>query len=164
MDLDPRIRDVYGFPVPRITRSAHKFELAASAYYGPKLAAICAAAPGALSGQTVPVGTIAEQGGPSADLAAGEAATAHVMGTARMGHDARKSVVDGFGRAHEVDNLFLADGSVFVSSGGFNPTNTIMALSLRMARHIAGARAPGAKKPRHHPRRRRHHRRASFTG
>jgi choline dehydrogenase-like flavoprotein len=164
VDLDPRIRDVYGFPVPRITRSAHKFELAASAYYGPKLAAICAAAPGALSGQTVPVGTIAEQGGPSADLAAGEAATAHVMGTARMGHDARKSVVDGFGRAHEVDNLFLADGSVFVSSGGFNPTNTIMALSLRMARHIAGARAPGAKKPRHHPRRRRHHRRASFTG
>jgi choline dehydrogenase-like flavoprotein len=164
VDLDPRIRDVYGFPVPRITRSAHKFELAASAYYGPKLAAICAAAPGALSGQTVPVGTIAEQGGPSAGLAAGEAATAHVMGTARMGHDARKSVVDGFGRAHEVDNLFLADGSVFVSSGGFNPTNTIMALSLRMARHIAGARAPGAKKPRHHPRRRRHHRRASFTG
>ena len=63
-------------------------------------------------------------------------------------------------RAHEVDNLFLADGSVFVSSGGFNPTNTIMSLSLRMAHHIAGARAPGAGSPRHHKRRRpRQHRR-----
>jgi choline dehydrogenase-like flavoprotein len=159
VDLDPKIRDVYGFPVPRITRSAHKFELAASAYYGPKLAAICAAAPGAVSGQMVPVGTVAEQGGPPADLAAGEAATAHVMGTARMGHDARRSVVDPFGRTHEVENLFLADGSVFVSSGGFNPTNTIMALSLRMARHIAGARSPGARAHRRH-----RHPHPHFTG
>jgi choline dehydrogenase-like flavoprotein len=155
VDLDPKVRDVYGFPVPRITRSAHKFELAASAYYGPKLAAICQAAPGALSGQTVPVGIVAENGGPSAELAAGQAATAHVMGTARMGRDPRRSVVDGFGRAHEVENLFLADGSVFVSSGGFNPTNTIMALSLRMARHIAGRKRPAAHRgrpPRHHTR------------
>jgi choline dehydrogenase-like flavoprotein len=151
VDLDPKIRDVYGFPVPRITRSAHKFELAASAYYGPKLAAICQAAPGAISGQTVPVGTIAESGGPEASLAAGQAATAHIMGTARMGTDARRSVVDRFGRAHEVENLFLADGSVFVSSGGFNPTNTIMALSLRMARHIAGKKHPGRPR-RHHAR------------
>jgi choline dehydrogenase-like flavoprotein len=158
VDLDPKIRDVYGFPVPRITRSAHKFELAASAYYGPKLAAICQAAPGALSGQTVPVGTIAEDGGPSADLAAGQAATAHVMGTARMGNDPRKSVVDAFGRTHEIDNLFLADGSVFVSSGGFNPTNTIMSLSLRMARHIAGRRHTAP------PRRRRHRRNGDRDG
>jgi choline dehydrogenase-like flavoprotein len=145
---------VYGFPVPRITRSAHKFELAASAYYGPKLAAICQAAPGALSGQVVPVGTIAEQGGPAADLAAGPASTAHIMGTARMGRDPRRSVVDAFGRTHQIQNLYIADGSVFASSGGFNPTNTIMALSLRMARHIAGVRPPGAK-----PRRRRRRRR-----
>jgi choline dehydrogenase-like flavoprotein len=129
--------------------------MAASAYYGPKLAAICQAAPGALSGQAVPVATIAELGGPPGELAAGQASTAHIMGTARMGRDARKSVVDAFGRAHEVENLFLADGSVFVSSGGFNPTNTIMALSLRMARHIAGKRSPAARHrrpPRHHPR------------
>jgi choline dehydrogenase-like flavoprotein len=84
------------------------------------------------------------------------------MGTARMGHDPRRSVVDPFGRAHEVENLYIADGSVFVSSGGFNPTNTIMALSLRMARHIAGARSPGAR-----PRRRHHrhpHPHPHFTG
>jgi choline dehydrogenase-like flavoprotein len=171
VDLDPKVRDVYGFPVPRVTRSAHKFEIAASAYYGDKLAAICAAAPGALSGQVVPVGTVAESGGPAADIAAGPAATAHVMGTARMGSDPRRSVVDRWGRAHEIENLFLADGSVFASSGGFNPTNTIMALSLRMATHIAGAAAPGSKKkkkkqkhPRKHHRHRRHHHRADFTG
>jgi choline dehydrogenase-like flavoprotein len=165
VDLDPKIRDVYGFPVPRVTRSAHNFELVASAYYGPKLAAICQAAPGALSGQTVPVGTIAEQGGPPADLAAGQAATAHIMGTARMGRDPRRSVVDAFGRAHEVENLFVADGSVFASSGGFNPTNTIMALSLRMATHIAGARSPVAKPRRHHGHHHAHrHEDPHFTG
>ena len=48
-------------------------------------------------------------------------------------------MVDAFGRVHELDNLYVADGSVFVSAGGFNPTLTIMALSLRMARHLAGA-------------------------
>ncbi|MFL5883450.1 MAG: GMC family oxidoreductase [Thermoleophilaceae bacterium] len=153
VDLDPQIRDVYGFPVPRITRSQHKFEIAASAYYGPKLAAICQAAPGALSGQTVPDGVLSGAPGAIGSSVAGEAATAHIMGTARMGEDPRRSVVDAFGRAHEIDNLFLADGSVFVSSGGFNPTNTIMALSLRMARQIAGAR--GA--PTRHARRRKHH-------
>jgi choline dehydrogenase-like flavoprotein len=151
VDLDPRVRDVYGFPVPRITHSPHRFETAASAYYGPKLAAICQAAPGAVDGQYLPVGTVAESGGPGADLAAGPAATAHIMGTARMGHDPRRSVTDRFGRVHELDNLYLADGSVFTSSGGFNPTLTIMALSLRMARHLAGS--PSSV---HDERRRRH--------
>jgi choline dehydrogenase-like flavoprotein len=59
------------------------------------------------------------------------------MGTARMGALADSSVVDGFGRVHEVDGLVIADGSVFVSSGGFNPTLTIMALALRAARHLS---------------------------
>jgi hypothetical protein len=47
---------------------------------------------------------------------------------------------------HELDNVYVADGSVFVSSGGFNPTVTIMALALRMARHLTGA-APAAPAP-----------------
>jgi choline dehydrogenase-like flavoprotein len=55
-----------------------------------------------------------------------------------MGRHAGRSVCDRFGRVHELDNLFCADGSVFVSSGGFNPTLTIMALALRQADHIAG--------------------------
>jgi hypothetical protein len=63
------------------------------------------------------------------------------MGTARMGDDPRTSVTDEFGRVHALDNLYFADGSVFVSAGGFNPTVTIMALALRSARSIAGAGA-----------------------
>lgn len=65
----------------------------------------------------------------------------HLMGTARMGDDPATSVVDGFGRAHDVPNLFVVDGSVFVTSTGVNPTATIMAVALRAMRHLADHRA-----------------------
>jgi choline dehydrogenase-like flavoprotein len=142
VDLDPAIRDVYGLPVPRITHSAHRFETVASAYYGPQLSALCAAAPGALGGGFIPIAALGEATG-NQDLA-GPAATAHIMGTARMGDDPSTSVVDAWGRMHDVDNVYVADGSVFTSAGGFNPTLTIMALALRMARHVTGAAGPGA--------------------
>ncbi len=135
VDLDPDVKDVYGMPVPRITRSAHRFEQAASAAYAPKLAAICQASPGALAGFPLQAGLLAELTGEGGPLA-GPASTAHIMGTARMGEDPAASVVNAFGRVHELDNLYLADGSVFTSSGGFNPTVTIMALALRMARNL----------------------------
>jgi choline dehydrogenase-like flavoprotein len=61
----------------------------------------------------------------------------HLMGTARMGTDPARSVVDSFGRAHDVPNLFIADGSIFVTSGSANPTCTISALALRVGRGIA---------------------------
>jgi choline dehydrogenase-like flavoprotein len=138
VDLDPTIRDVYGFPVPRITHSSHPFELAASQYFGPRLGAICASAPGAIAAGWLPVGLLAEATGGFASPYAGPASTAHIMGTARMGHDPETSVVDRWGRMHDLDNVYVADGAVFPSSGGFNPSLTIMALSLRMARHLAG--------------------------
>jgi choline dehydrogenase-like flavoprotein len=148
VDLDPAVRDVYGFPVPRITRSAHPFEVIASNYYGPQMQAVCAAAPGAVASFWIPVATLAETGGnPVGDAAAGPASTAHVMGTARMGDDPAASVVNACSRVHEVDNLYVADGSVFASSGGFNPTNTIMSLSLHMAGCIIAADKPTAGIP-----------------
>lgn len=61
----------------------------------------------------------------------------HLMGTARMGSDPASSVVDSFGRAHDCPNLFVADGSLFVTAGSANPTATICALALRVGRHIA---------------------------
>lgn len=61
----------------------------------------------------------------------------HLLGTARMGADPRTSVVSSVGQAHDVDNLFIADGSIFVTSGSANPTCTIAALALRVGRHIA---------------------------
>ena len=60
----------------------------------------------------------------------------HLMGTARMGDDPQKSVVNGWGRSHDVKNLFVIDGSVFVTSGAVNPTTTIQALSLYIADQI----------------------------
>ena len=65
----------------------------------------------------------------------------HLMGTCRMGTDPRHSVVDPWGRAHDVPNLFIYDGSVFVTSSGFNPTGTIAAVALRSVRHLIAARA-----------------------
>jgi choline dehydrogenase-like flavoprotein len=139
VDLDPQIRDVHHLPVPRVTHSSHTFEKVSSLYYGPKLQAVCQAAPGALIGAFVPIGLVAEQTGAFGSALAGPASTAHIMGTARMGDNPATSVVDRWGRMHDVDNVFIADGSVFVTSGGFNPTNTIMSLALRCARHISAA-------------------------
>lgn len=60
----------------------------------------------------------------------------HLMGTARMGRDPETSVVNEWGRAHDVRNLFVIDGSIFVTSAGVNPTCTIQALSLYIAAQI----------------------------
>jgi choline dehydrogenase-like flavoprotein len=60
----------------------------------------------------------------------------HLLGTARMGTDPERSVVDPNGRCHDVANLYIADGSIFVTSGAVNPTSTITALALKVARGI----------------------------
>jgi len=57
----------------------------------------------------------------------------HLMGTARMGRDPKTSVVNDWGRSHDVKNLFVVDGSLFVTSAGVNPTSTIQALALYVA-------------------------------
>jgi choline dehydrogenase-like flavoprotein len=62
--------------------------------------------------------------------------TAHQAGTARFGVDPATSVLDLNCRAHEVDNLYLADASFFPSIGAVNPTLTIIANALRVADHI----------------------------
>ena len=60
----------------------------------------------------------------------------HLMGTARMGDDPGRSVVDHSCRAHDVDNLYVVDGSVFVTGASVNPTPTLQAIALRAADHI----------------------------
>ena len=63
----------------------------------------------------------------------------HQAGTCRMGDDPQTSVVDRNCRVHGYDNLYIADGSVHVTNGGFNPVLTIMALAFRTAEHVAQA-------------------------
>jgi choline dehydrogenase-like flavoprotein len=60
----------------------------------------------------------------------------HLLGTARMGDDPATSVVDSYGKCHDVDNLYIADGSIFVTSGSANPTCTISALALRVGKNL----------------------------
>jgi choline dehydrogenase-like flavoprotein len=64
----------------------------------------------------------------------------HLLGTARMGDDPGSSVVDRWNRAHDVQNLYVVDGSCFVTSSGVNPTSTIVAIALRAADHMVETR------------------------
>jgi len=59
--------------------------------------------------------------------------TAHLMGGCRMGTNPQTSVVNDYGQSHDMPNLFIAGASTFVTSGGANPTNTVMALAARTA-------------------------------
>jgi choline dehydrogenase-like flavoprotein len=133
VDLDPHVRDVHGFPVSRMTHGSHRFERAAPAHFGPRLQAICRRA--ASTALTDAVSAAFASSGAGGGLV-GPYASRRVTGTARMGEDPDRSVADRWRRLHELDNVVLADGSVFVSSGAFNPTLTIMALALRAARHV----------------------------
>ena len=60
----------------------------------------------------------------------------HEVGTARMGNDPKKSVLDPFCQSHDVSNLLVTDGSCFVSSACQNPTLTMMALTVRACDHL----------------------------
>jgi choline dehydrogenase-like flavoprotein len=61
----------------------------------------------------------------------------HEMGTARMGRDPATSVLNGWGQAHQVANLFVSDGAVMTSSASMNPSLTYMAITARAANHAA---------------------------
>lgn len=62
--------------------------------------------------------------------------TAHMMGGCRMGNNPRTSVTNSFGQTHDIPNLFICSASLFVTSGGGNPTHTVMALAARTADYI----------------------------
>jgi len=69
-----------------------------------------------------------------------EARYAHLVGAARMGSDARTSVVDKFGRTHDIPNLFICDGSIMPTQGSANPGLTIQALAARTADYLISQR------------------------
>ncbi len=69
--------------------------------------------------------------------------TAHLMGGCRMGASPADSVTDAHGRSWEVPNLWVCDGSLFPTSGGVNPSLTIMALACRLGAHLVRLRARG---------------------
>ncbi len=139
VDLDPKVRDVYGLPVARITYSPHRHDLLASLYWARKLRAICVAT-GAERALVYPAAL-----GFATDPTANN--TRHVSGTLRMGADPAHSVSDGFGRMHDADNVVVCDGSLFPTSGAMNPTLTILALALRNATALAHGEAAARAGP-----------------
>jgi len=114
--LDPEARDSSGIPAPRVRYAFGKNSLE-MLEHGARAARQALEAAGAVQTR--------DTGGPSV--------FAHLMGTARMGHDPRRSVVDAWNRAHDVPNLYVVDGSSFTTSAAVNPTSTIGALALRAA-------------------------------
>lgn len=127
VDLDPQLKDVFGQPVPRITYRLGALERAARQFYGPRLVELHRAA-GADYGFLAPLDRPPQ--------------SRHVLGTLRMGNDPQDSVCDARQKFHTVDNLFAVDGSVFVTSSGYNPTLTIIALALRAAAYMVSPSAP----------------------
>jgi choline dehydrogenase-like flavoprotein len=61
----------------------------------------------------------------------------HNLGTSRMSENPRDGVVNKWGQAHDIKNLFVSDGSQFTTGGAENPTLTIVSLAIRQAEHIA---------------------------
>lgn len=135
VDLDPTVRDVRGFPVARITYRPHRHELAASAHHGPVLVRVLEEM-GAV--WTAVATSPALSGDPAHEFSSPVPQSRHVMGTVRMGTDPRTSVTDPYGRLHGLDNVVVADSSVFVTSAGYGPTLTLVALAARAATALAG--------------------------
>ncbi|MFO1266977.1 MAG: GMC family oxidoreductase [Rubrivivax sp.] len=115
--LDPVLKDSHGIPAPKVTYRlgentqrmlAHGVERAKEALAEAGATHTRAEAPLRMTGW-------------------------HLLGTARMGRDPQRSVVNEWGRSHDVKNLFIVDGSVFVTGGGVNPTATIQAVALHVA-------------------------------
>jgi choline dehydrogenase-like flavoprotein len=67
----------------------------------------------------------------------------HELGTVRMGSDPAKSALNAHCQAHEVKNLFVADGGAFTTNADKNVTWTILALAMRTSEHIADERRQG---------------------
>ncbi|MBI5469883.1 GMC family oxidoreductase [Candidatus Kaiserbacteria bacterium] len=80
------------------------------------------------------IGTFTRSPGNLVDLAGHDAS--HHMGATRMGRDPKTSVVDSDMRVHGIENLYITGGSVFPTSGNANPTYTMVALSIRLAKHL----------------------------
>ena len=111
--------DAVGLPIPKVTYRMPEDSKRLLAWHGERA-----------------VEALNEAGATKCEVIPYVPMSAHLLGTARMGDDPATSVVDRFGLADEIPNLGIVDGSVFVTSGGVNPTSTIVALASRTAEHL----------------------------
>jgi choline dehydrogenase-like flavoprotein len=128
VDLDPSVKDNWGLPALRITMKSHPDDIKCMEFFRDKGLEILRAA-GAHTVWADPVND--SRGG------------AHARGSCRMGNDPKSSVVNKFHRAHDVDNLFIVDGSSLVTGGRNHPTMTISAMAYRAADYLVKAAKSG---------------------
>jgi len=121
VSIDPQLKDAWGIPSIRVTYKDHPDDLAIARFMQDRSVEIMEAAGAVKTWRT----EVSERKG-----------SVHLLGTCRMGNDAARSVIDKYHRTHDVLNLFLCDGSSFVTSGRGQPTMTIQALAFRAAHHI----------------------------
>ncbi len=120
--IDPEIKDAWGIPTLRISGHKHDNDLVTGRYIAEK-------------GQEI----LLEAGAKETWLSIpgkGVSGGQHQAGTCRMGNDPKTSVTNKYGQLWEIDNLFISDGSLHVTNGGFNPSLTIMAVSYWVADYI----------------------------
>ena len=109
-------KDQFGLPVARVSFSLHENDKKLIEFGKDKVVEVMFAA--------------------GAEEVVQEARYAHLVGGARMGRDPGSSVVDCFGRTHDIANLFICDGSVLPTQGSANPGLTIQALAARTADYL----------------------------
>jgi len=122
VDLDPAVKDAWGIPALRFSYRFAENELAMAKDMSETAAEMLKAA----GCENIQVTTEHLPEGWSI----------HELGTARMGANPKTSATNGFGQSHDVKNLFVVDGSTFVSAGCQNPTWTIMALAWRASDYL----------------------------
>jgi choline dehydrogenase-like flavoprotein len=125
-ELDPEVKDKYGMPVLRFHWKWTQHEIRQIAH-GIKTAKEMITRLG---------GTVLTPERPPEEAIEDGGVIIHELGTTRMGDKPSNSVTDGFGKAWDVDNLVIVDGSVFTSNAHKNPTLTIMALAWRSTDHL----------------------------
>lgn len=126
VELDPTVKDAWGIPVLRIHSSYGENESTMAKAMREDISKILDALK--LKNVTPPEESLSVFG-----------KNIHECGTARMGADPKKSVLNAYNQVHDVKNLFLTDGACFVTQGCYEPTLTIMAISVRAADHIIEA-------------------------
>lgn len=129
VELDPDVKDSSGLPVARITHRPHPNDVKMGKWQVDKNCEILEAAG---ASKTIPVYLERSTGN-----------TCHQHGTARMGTDPSRSVLNEWCQAHDADNVFVFDGSCFPTSTGVNPTLTMMANAWRCSEYIVNNVAKG---------------------
>ncbi len=122
VEVDPEVQDFWGIPVARISGQRHPDDIELCRFMSSKAEAWLKEAGATRIWRSIPGRTVV--------------ASAHQAGTCRMGNDPKTSVATRYGQVHDIDNLFLADGSLHVTNGGFNPVLTIMALGYWVSDYI----------------------------